>query len=203
MAAMTFQQFRCFIWSTIEIVSRDLDVLEGIANEVNNALSSSSTTAQTTKRPGDVNNCEHVLIDVSRCTIPIAMVCFSVIDMIGNWLNEKEEDDFSLAAGNYFSVILKNDDFKNNNSKQKIKEHFRNGIMHSFFSMKGFSVAYPPFDGNSLFIDLEGKSNTLDVRYLAKMVRKGFDNLMKIIDDSKSEISERLYSGFERWDSKK
>ena len=62
-----FQQFKNFVEETIEIVSLDLEAMEKIAEAGN----SSTTTTQTTTRPGD----EHLYIPetpkVSRYTIPI------------------------------------------------------------------------------------------------------------------------------------
>lgn len=201
---MTFKEFRCFVLNAIGIVKADLDELEYVAEKANSSLAStsSSTTTQTTKRPDDITDCDPLKIDLSRCTIPMAMVCFSIIDIIGQWLNEKEDDDFGLAANNFFTHIANSGDLKNDEAIKKFKEQFRHGIMHSFFAKSGYSVTYLTFESNSLFVDIDKRGATLDVRYLVKMVRKGMENLEDILKDENSEMSKNLHKGFERWISK-
>jgi hypothetical protein len=197
---MTFEQFRCFIINTFAIVSADLNELEDIADKANNT--SPSVRPQPTRRPQDITECDELDIDISRCTIPIAMVCFSIIDMVGQWINKEENDDFGLAAGNFFTTLVNRDDLKKGETIIKFKEQFRHGIMHSFFARTGYGVSYPEFEGNSLFLDLDGKGSTLNVRYLVQALRTGMEELQTMLDNKDSELSKKIYDGFKRWISK-
>jgi len=196
---MSFQDFRCFVLQTTDIVSLDLDQLQQIADIGNATAASSSTITQSTRRPEDEISCSDTPPDISRCTIPIAMVCFSIIDMVGQWLNENNNDDFGHSANAFFNKLSGKDDLKNHANSSKLKEYFRHGIMHSFFAKKGYSVAYPSHDNNSLFIDLDTKASTLDVRYLLKEIRSGMEVLKNKLQDDKSEFSKLIYEGYQRW----
>lgn len=192
---MDFQEFRKCVNLTIEIVSLDLDQLQGIAE---NANSSSTTTIETTNTPWDDSIQIGLIQNISRCTIPIAMVCFSVIDMFGQWLNGKR-CKFDKAANAYFRELLKKDDLKNTDSVKKFKEYFRNGVMHSFFAAKGFGVKYSEYDGNSLFLDIDGRGSTLDVRYLLTSVRRGLKFLSDELENGESKLSQKAFEGFKDW----
>lgn len=187
--------FKYFVDETIETVSLDLDAMEKIAEAGN----SSTTTTQTTIRPGDEHLHTPESPRVSRCTIPIAMVCFSIIDMFGQWVNKHHDDDFAHSASAYFEQLAKRDDLKNNEASKVFKEAFRHGIMHSFFARQGFSITYPFFKNNTLFINLHGNHATLDVKYLLAVVRSGMTSIKEALSTGKSELSQTLFAGYNRW----
>lgn len=199
---MNYREFRCFVLNTISIVSADLDELELIAERANETSRSSSLTIQTTKRPEDQGDCDDMTVDISRCTIPMAMVCFSIIDMIGQWLKKIEDSDFRSSASIFFKDLVDRHDLINDAALERFKEDFRNGIMHSFFAKKGFAVTYAHFEGNSLFIEENGNANILDVRYLIKIVRLGLETILNNLDNEEFELSKRLYNGYLRWIAK-
>jgi hypothetical protein len=190
-----FQNFKHFVEETIEIISLDLEAMEQIAESGN----SSTTTTQTTIRPGD----EHLFTPespkVSRCTIPIAMVCFSVIDMFGQWVNEFHDDDFAHSSSAFFERLASKEDLKNEKAKKIFKEAFRHGIVHSFFARQGFSITYPFFQGNALFMNLHGQYATLDVKYLLSVVRSGMATLKEALVDADSELTQAIIKGHKRW----
>jgi len=194
----TFSDFNIFVLKTTEIILSDLVQLKKIGEDGNAISDKQTTTFQTTIRPGD-NYLPQESENISRCTIPIAMVCFSVIDMIGQWINEQMDDDFGNSAQAFISKLSKKDDLKNQNARTKIKDIFRNGIMHSFFAKSGFSVAYPTVDNNSLFVDLHGSGSTLDVKYLLKIVELGLTNLNLELKDKDSPLSKSAYNGYQFW----
>lgn len=188
-------QFKHFVSETIEVVTLDLEALEKIAEAGNSA----TTTTQTTIRPGD----EHLHIPeqpkISRCTIPIAMVCFSVIDMFGQWVNEYHDDDFGHSSSAFFKHLAFKEDLKNEKAYQVFKEAFRHGIVHSFFTRKGFTVSYPYFQNNALFMSLHGNQATLDVKYLLAVVRLGMTTLKETLATQQSECGQTIFEGYKRW----
>lgn len=192
-------QFKLFLLSTQNIISNDLDKLQNIADDTNDLTNSTTTTTQTTRYPGDDSSSYQQSGNISRCTIPIAMVCFSFIDMIGQWVNEFDDDDFGNSADAFFTKLANTQDLKSTDTRRKFKEQFRHGIMHGFFSKKGFSVTYPGYDGSSLFCDIHDNGATLDVRYLLKIVRKVMAKLNREILDENSEHFAVLFKGYQKW----
>lgn len=195
---MEFKNFKSFVDETNEIVLLDLKALENIAEAGN----SSTTTFQTTRAPGY----EYITIPetprVSRCTIPIAMVCFSVIDMIGQWVNEHHDDDFSHSSSAFFKHLALRDDLKNPETSRVFKATFRHGVIHSFYANGGFGISYPIYDSNSLFSSLNVEKSTLDVRYLLKIVRSGMNKLNQALLNEQSDLAQTAHKGFLRWQEK-
>jgi len=190
-----FQQFKRFVDETIEVVSLDLDIMEKIAEKGNTSM----TTTQTTIRPGDEYLHTSESPKVSRCSIPIAMVCFSTIDMFGQWVNKYNDDDFAHSSSAFFEQLALKEDLKNDKASQVFKEAYRHGVVHSFFARQGFSITYPFFEGNSLFLSLHGYQATLDVKYLLRVVRSGMTLLAATINTEESELSQIVFDGYKRW----
>ena len=190
-----YLQFKHFVEETIDIILLDLDSIEQIAEAGN----STTTTTQTTIRPSD----EHLFTPespkVSRCTIPIAMVCFSIIDMFGQWVNNYIDDDFAHSSSDFFEKLAMKEDLKNGDASNKFKEAFRHGIVHSFFAKQSFSITYSFFESNSLFINIHGHQATLDAKYLLKIVRLGMGTLKETVQDDKAELTKSIFSGYKRW----
>lgn len=196
-----FYDFQAFVSNSIEIILLDLEKLKDIGDKANESNQAQTTTLQTTIRPDD----KYFSINsekISRCAIPISMICFSVIDMIGQWLNEKAVDDFGISAHSFFFQLAKKDDLKNDKAKNKIKEIFRNGIMHSFFAIQGNSVTYPAHENNSLFLVFDEKGTTLDVKYLLNTVEIGLKNLKEELINHDSKLSITAYKGYLLWSEK-
>lgn len=196
---MSFEAFRQFALKAISVISLDLNELQKIADAGNERTSSSTTTIHTTQRPNENRIYKNEPHDISRCTIPIAMVCFSAVDMFGQWVNPLNDNDFKYSSGAFFGKLAGLNDLKNNATLDKFRDQFRHGIMHSFFAKNNFGVKYPEYENNSLFLDIDGKSDTLDVRYLLKAVRLGMANLTTEIRNEKSELSIKIFSGYKAW----
>ncbi|MGV3766806.1 MAG: hypothetical protein ACO1NW_11815 [Chitinophagaceae bacterium] len=200
---MNFQEFKEHANYLVNIVKKDLAKLEGIAKEVNNQ--SSSTTLQTTLSPEDWKRyCERTSrkkedTDESRCTIPMAMLCFAIVDMVGQWLKGVADDEFTVSAQRFFKDLANKSDLDKQESREKIKRFFRHGIVHSFFPKNGYDITYPAFEGRALFIDIQEAGKTLDVRYLASIVKEGMDTLIDVLENEESEMSQTLFTGYRAW----
>lgn len=190
-----FWKFKNFVDETVEIVMLDLKAIEEIAEAGNSAV----TTTQTTIRPGDENLYRLESPKISRCTIPLAVVCFSVIDMLGQWVNKFSDDDFAHSSSAFFEKLAMKEDLKNEGASLKFKEVFRHGIVHSFFAKQGFSITYPTFESNTLFLSLHGSQTTLDIKYLLKIVRSGMANLINSLKEEESELAKAAFCGYRRW----
>ncbi len=193
---MEFQEFKNFVQNSVAIIIADLDKLRDVAEEANKSIADSSTlTLQTTRRPDDLDL--KYELDISRCTIPIAMVCVSVIDMIGQWLKERPDNDFGSSAQIFLKKLSGKDDLNKLGVQEKFKKNFRHGIMHSFFAKQGFGVSYPAFEGISLFTDDFG--STLDVKYLMTNVLYGLNKFIAELDNPESEIAKTAFWGYKKW----
>lgn len=191
---MEFQEFKNFVQNSVAVILADMDNLRDIAEEANKSIADSSTlTLQTTRRPDDLK----YELDISRCAIPIAMVCISVIDMIGQWLKKRPDDDFGSSAQIFLKKLSGKDDINKLGVQEKFKKNFRHGIMHSFFAKQGFGVSYPAFEGISLFTDDSG--STLDVKYLMTIVRHGLNRFIAELDNPESEIAQTAFWGYKKW----
>lgn len=194
---MDFEEFKCQTKSTVNIILLDLQTLKDIAEQVNKSISS-TTGIETTKWPSGETNLKSDATTISRCTVPIVMVCFSSIDMFGQWLKKNEDDDFGTSAFEFFNKLLKRDDLNKETTQEKLRVNFRNCIMHSFFSSDQTSITYPQYESSSLFLDVLGTGVTLNAKYLLNMVCKGLEVLIKEIENE-SEIGQGLFSGYKRW----
>lgn len=201
-----YNYFKHFVDQTIQIIRLDLDEMEKIA--INNTIAardptlSSTTTTKTTIRPGSevVYSCKSD--EISRCTIPIAMVCFSVIDLFGRWLNIPHNDDFGNSAQSYFSKIAKRDDLKNPVTHTHIKECYRHSVMHSFFAQNGYGLAYNESDQILFSSDSHTSIESLNVKYLLEVVRVGMTNLERVVKNETDEITQLLLKGYRYWTEK-
>lgn len=193
---MEFQDFKKFVQNSVTIILADLDNLQGIAEAANKSNNYYSTVTTQTTKLSDNFELEDGF-DISRCTIPITMVCISVIDMIGQWLKERSDDDFGSYAQLFFKKLSDNDDLKKQAVQEKFKKNFRHGIMHSFFAKAGYGISYPTFDGNSLFTDNYG--STLDAKYLMNIVRQGLNKLLIELQNEESEIAKKAFLGYKKW----
>lgn len=191
-----FTAFKHFTEEMIETVCLDLEAMEKIAES---AGSTTSITVRTTIRPGDEHLHQVEEPKISRCTVPIAMVCFSVLDMVGQWVNDFKDDDFGHSASAFFTKLASRDDLKNTGITSRFKEVFRNGLTHSFFPKKGFSIAYNYFQGNSLFSNFHGDQTTLDIKYLLNVVRAGLAALKEALQDKDSELCREIFEGYKGW----
>lgn len=195
---MEFQKYKQYVDETVNIVLLDLVELEKIAEAANR----STTTVQTTRAPGY----EYITIPempvISRCTIPMTMLCFAVIDMFGQWVNEHRDDDFAHSSSAFFKKLASREDLKNKITSKKFKDTFRHGVMHSFFATDGNGISYPKVEGKALFFSLDQQQSTLDVKYLLGIVRSGINNLKQTLLDEQSNLAQTSFEGYLRWQKK-
>lgn len=197
---MEYSDFKLFVLEFLLIIQNDLTQLENVAQNVKEETSSATTTLRTTAYPGTNNIASAEAVFLSRCTVPMAMVCIAFIDVTGQWLNESD-DKFAHSAQAFFKQIAQVDDLKNKDTATKFEKMFRHGIMHGFFPRRGFDVAYPTYEGNSLFADILSKGNTLDVRYLVTIIHRGISNIYIEIAAS-TDLGKKLFEGYRRWELK-
>lgn len=196
---MKFSEFRKHTRNLIQIILADLDKLQTFADQV----SFETTTIETTQvfHDGSVNGHDGSS-RISRCTIPMTMVCFSTMDMIGHWIKDEEDDDFGSSAHAFLNILANVDDLKNLNSQNKLKNEFRHGIMHSFFARPSFGISYYYPELNSLFFDAFGSGSTLNVKFLVSKVKAGLNRLLIELNETQSEIANKAYNGFLSWRKK-
>ncbi|KAA5536221.1 hypothetical protein F0919_00720 [Taibaiella lutea] len=126
------------------------------------------------------------------------MVCFSIIDLFGRWLNNPPNDDFGISAKNYFSQISNRDDLKNFDTYENFKDCYRHCVVHSFFAQLGYGLGYQDYNRGNLFTNI-GNIKSLNVEYLLYVVKVGMDRLTEILKDEQSDIFKQLFLGYEYW----
>jgi len=191
---MTFEEFNADITRYIEIVRLDLAALENIAEEVAQKEIMEIRVPPPTTNPHGMGQTP-IAIAESRCTVPITMVCFSVIDFIGKLcdtndaaLTPKDLDDFEKHAKVFFTRLALRDDLKNGHTLNILQDFYRHSIMHSFLPVKnkgiGYSVSYTyHIEDNSLFSRSYTGMAILNVRYLLARVRDGLSAFEAILQE--------------------
>jgi hypothetical protein len=141
------------------------DVTERVATEeFDKLLQQHDILMPTTAREGPPDNPQTFIR--SRCTVPLAMPCFAVLDFIGRLLGgqsgDAEEkgikDNFQLHVKKFLNQLLDNHDIDRQDAATKLQTIYRNGIMHSYLPVGtidiGYGVSYSGFmDEHTLFID--------------------------------------------------
>ncbi len=150
-----------------------------------------------------------------RCTIPIAMVCFSAIDRLGKIMSALHDiSELECGAGSFkshsttfFKVLAKRDDLKNAETATMFQDAYRHSIMHGFFPATSTSVGYaityePQIDNKSLIISVSG-GRLLNVVYLLEVTKIGLSSFRKLISGPTSnEILEVYIKIIEKEQSK-
>jgi len=170
-----------------QVSIRDLEKLESIALEAEEEYILSLPSPHnfgpdeipTTQRP-PLTHFETTLIQPSRCTIPLAMTCLSIIEFLGNIVSPSCNLNFQNGAKHFF---LYTGDNVPNKERELLREIYRNGIMHSFFP-KGIEIGIT-YDSSlksvdKLFIIYQSKI-ILNVNYLCSKV---IFALNKIVTDT-------------------
>lgn len=133
----------------------------------------------TTQRPL-LTHFEHATVQPSRCTVPLAMTCLSIVEFLGNIVSPSCNLTFQNGAKYFFSYA---DENISNEERELLREVFRNGIMHSFFP-KGTEIGIT-YDSTlesrrELFITYQNKI-ILNVNFLSNKV---IYVLQKILTDT-------------------
>lgn len=174
----------------LDTVSADIETLEDIAVKVakeeadmvkrNTGWDSHTTTFPNGQSPGP-----KCVGTKSRCTIPLAMLCFSTMDFLGALLkqklsrgangmsnaaaknqyreNSKPKDEFILHAQLFISQLSKKSDVIRPKNEKILQEAYRNSIAHSFLpsssSAFGFYVSHSDtLDDYTLLQNVEYKN---------------------------------------------
>lgn len=122
----------------------------------------------TTQRP-PLTHFEHAINHPSRCTIPLAMMCLSIVEFLGNIISPSCNLSFQNGAMHFFCYA---DENISNEERELLRVIFRNGIMHSFFP-KGIEIGIT-YDSSleirrELFIHFDNKI-ILNVNFLSNIV---------------------------------
>lgn len=193
---MTEEEFKYYALRMISTIQLDLDNLEAIAKSAGET-GSSSITFQSTRNPTDEGHFK--VPDISRCTIPLAMLCFATLDVFGFWAGKGTDGDFASTSTSFFSIISKRDDLKKLDTSTQLQDFYRHSIMHSFFPSPGYSVAYLDYDIDVLFPNYDEPLKLLNVRYLVKVVRIGLSLFEEILQDETNPLFTDSYEGFKKW----
>lgn len=173
----TMTSFVTFYLSYLQETSLlDIERLKLVANEgeeeyINNLPSLhnfSPDEIPTTQRP-PLSHFEHAITQPSRCTIPLAMTCLSIVDFLGNLVSPSCNLKFQNGAKYFFCYA---DENISNEERELLREVYRNGIMHSFFP-KGIEIGIT-YDSSletkkELFIPV-GNKIILNVNFLSNIV---------------------------------
>lgn len=119
---------------------------------------------------------------------------------MGQWMKVKHDDDFGSSADVFFTELAGRNELSNDDRKKKIKEYFRHNMMHSFFMKEGCSVAYPPYDTATLFVDFETKNCTLDVRFLLQIVQTGMKTILSYLEEETNQKAQQALAGYQVWE---
>jgi hypothetical protein len=156
----------------------------------------------TTVREGPPDNPQTFIR--SRCTIPLTMACFAVLDFIGTLLSDSNveekgvKDEFQLHAKRFLNQLLNNHDIDRQNAAEKLQSIYRNGIMHNYLPVGnidlGYSVSYSGFmDEHTLFIEqkFDRAEVILNVKCLTALTISGlsaFETLLMSDQDNRNII---------------
>ena len=212
----------------LEVVKSDINALVSVAEEAakddgDSAYKNGKLSFPTTM-PVGADPVVTSIISESRLTIPLTMVCFSIIDLAGKLINDKgvkaenknqkynsknessiEKDGFLSHAQEYFNVLANNGDLKNDTSARRLQDAYRHSIAHAFLPgathRVGYNVSYTKtLEGYPLFVSQEN-SCTLNVKELSSITLKGIEKLKDILNETedrdKKELANKILNNFE------
>ena len=210
---MTYEQFVNDLTYYCRTVLNDMDQMVAVADsvaqqEVDSYATEGKLIPPTTDPLG--RNLEAYTYIPSRCTVPLSMLCFSVIDFIGRLLDkgykggeeDGSADNFIRYARNFFESLAGRDDLQRDETSTKLKINYRNSIMHTFLPSstfrRGYSVSYSHiFDEQTLFCKWEQEKDVLNVKCLTNIVRTGVQKLEDLIQDrGRAELLFKNYNVF-------
>ena len=144
----------------------------------------------------------------SRCTIPMCMICFSVMDFIGSIIvddirpstTEYRIKQFMKHSQLFFKSLANNEDLKTPTTAAKFENIFRHSIMHTFLPAPnynvGYSVSYSKLINEYALFDkaFDGKE-ILNVKFLVRIVKKGLDEFKTSIE-KEDDFSEKAFNNY-------
>jgi hypothetical protein len=193
----------------VDTILGDINTIQDIAikaaQEEEKELRDSGRIQQnTTTNPLGVPYEEPKVALKSRCTVPLTMMCFSAIDLLGRLVydsssqetkkkkkanynkqskdcqaSSKSKDDFMLHAQTFFNELSNNSDINRDESATKLQKAYRHSLAHSFLPATSFKFTYAisysqSYEGWPLFIPM-AKGEILNVKYLTDITKKGLN----------------------------
>jgi hypothetical protein len=132
----------------------------------------------------------------SRFTVPLAMVCFSVIDFSGQIIGKDTSDDvaykqndFLEHARNFFNILARRDDLKNGQAGHNFQDIYRHAIMHAYLPVStngiAYSVSYSYYINQSTLFSSHFSEYILNVKYLAERTKEGLIRFEQMLENEK------------------
>ncbi|HTE26971.1 hypothetical protein [Flavitalea sp.] len=206
---MEFESFKNSIKKFVQFADLDLEKLtaiaeEKVAQEIEESRMNGIYIAPPPTTDPHGKGYEPVEIIETRCTIPISMVCFSVIDFIGSLLTrdktDNEKDSFLLHSRLFFQQVLERNDLDNPDSLKEFQNFYRHSIMHSYLPKSnmgiGFAVSYTYYLLSEALFERSYQGLTiLNIRYLAKCTRQGL-SIIKSSIENRNELAQKLFEQY-------
>lgn len=184
---MSINEVRRYLSYFISTIKGDINKLISIAEEGEKEYlkrqqeSHSSNYSTTTIAPHTLEF--HFKTQPARCTIPLAMTCFSTIEILGAFLKDKpSKSDFYENMSCFFRYINVS---ISHEEKKVLRSIYRNGLMHSFFpNSYKFSIAYDSkYQNIDVLLLQENERIILNVNRLTNLVLLAFTKIFS--DESK------------------
>jgi len=196
------------IWHFRHYLMADINALEEISKndlkkEYDEYMTTSTMTIETTSRDGNPAKLPNQFYS-SRCAIPICMLIFSAIDLIGRlaepmYLKQQGKKiifnsaEFTRHAQVFWHFLAQRDDLDSLKKAEKFQDKYRNSIMHSFFPGQqtlnvGYAIAYRQTGimSESLFESCLNQQNKmqeiLNVEYLLRHFITGLDAFIVVVE---------------------
>jgi hypothetical protein len=162
-------------------------VLEFFANEVSNYILGDIDRLTNEVRPDEKTG-------LRGCTVPLAMMVFSVIDLFG-YLCRDDKDARKTDTLKNFQYLMSEAaglfPAAYNDNCEKIVKLFRHGLIHQFFP-KASVISKSGLERPLIFENSEGVP-TLNVDVLSKDIRVALDKLKCVIAENKNPcLTERI-----------
>lgn len=199
-----------------KIAQNDIDKLEEVARqEAENdiILNERGYFYPPTTSQSGVSSQESYILK-SRCTIPLSMVCFSIIDFLGKLTCDKqnpssdnsgEKDKFKNRAQCFFKKLAKSDDLNNDSTANLFQDSYRHSITHAYLPSAGngniaYSVSYTKsLEEYALFPEVsnEGKKEKiLNVFRLVNATKVGIKSFCEKIQNQEGIVILNNYKNY-------
>lgn len=177
----------------VDIMKADLDKISGFSEELARKKAEISYPLRAgidTTSPIGMMLSSDAIVD-STLTIPLAMTCFSIINVLGrivDFRTKKKSDE--IQSGEFIDSaralfdFIESDYLKNRKSAQRLQNVYRHSIMHSFLPAVTNTIAYhitmyKNFQDEPLFLEREDQV-ILNVRCLYKLTGKALTKIAEV-----------------------
>lgn len=206
--------------SMLDVIKSDIDALVNVAENAAkddwDVAAREGKVGHPTTMPLGSPSVVTSMITHSRLTVPLAMVCFSIIDIAGKLMDDKSDkndirdknknkndkcesessmgkDGFLSHAQIYFKRLANRDELNNDTSARRLQDAYRHSIAHAFLpgaaSSVGYNIAYTKIlEGKTLFYpEGMGRTRTLNVKLLTEITLKGIAKLKNILGEPQDD----------------